>query len=428
MSNIKRSRFLIPYKNTGKKHGRPSEDWGDIKFKSHYLNENISMLFRQQEDAVCKFYKLKKESYSKFGLANGELYLSVNKKAAPVKLKISQIFEAEFITGTNILVLELEFESEEKLSNIANVGFAMTHLELRNDVEIDRTMYSNTKNTNSNIKFMQQSDTNEEKEEIVFSGIIKKIIIGDRKREDIKISGRTIAYHNLVVERECSIDNCMLFFLRRGRKYIENNESDCYFDECEFKKCASASCPVVFEPDIEFNYENSTNIVLSGCSNGVVSLAKDSSFAKDAHSKSISNSYFLIFLYVVHEREVLLEYCTEIVGSYNDEKKMFALKDQMMRFNVLFGFNMVSQEMAYQKFYENLYKVFRLQMLEKETQEILGKLTDFQEKKRKSRTSKLLGVLTVASLLSAAKVIAEFYINIEELGIINPYNGAAERY
>lgn len=430
-NNIKKSRFLIPYKNRGKKSDRNMENWENMKIASKYLTENIGMLFRQGEDSVCRFQRLKKSAYSRFGLGEGtiQLYYKGNNNGEKMhyEFRINDIFEAQFITGVSIFVLDIGYDATEELKNIANIGFAISHLELRGDVEKDLLINTSGKNPYSNISFEQQHDNEGEKRTIIFSDILKKMIVGDREKDDIEITGRIIAYHNLVIEQECTEDNCMLFFLRRCRKYIENKDYACCYDEslCKCPKAGGDYCQSSYEKEIEFKYENSKNIILSGCSNGVVSLAKSNNFVKNCHVKNIYKDYFLLFLYVVHEREVLLGYSSEIVGCYNDEKRMFKLKDQMMRFNVLFGFNLASQEMAYQKFYENLYKAFRLEMLEKETQEILGKLTEFQEKKRKARTGKILGIISVVSLFSAIKIFAEFIRLIPNIGEVLSYVIAA---
>ena len=151
----------------------------------------------------------------------------------------------------------------------------------------------------------------------------------------------------------------------------------------------------------DFAYSPLENIYWSGNSLGVVSISIDADennhkFITEKFAYYVNHDYFYIFMLALHERELLLH--------YNDD----AVK-----------YNIVSEEMAYQMLYEKLYDCFRLEKLENDIQDVIGKVDEYVTSTNDRKTNALLSMLTLLTIFSAFT---------DSLGLIDRLNQAGLTY
>ena len=138
---------------------------------------------------------------------------------------------------------------------------------------------------------------------------------------------------------------------------------------------------------------------------GVVNYAMKSQkkFYEDRFQQNILTYYFAVYLLALHERVSLLNYNAKVVDNWKDYKSISKIQDDLIKFDVQFSYNTISEHNNYQNFYEHLYKLMRLEFLEKEVEESCTKIVDQYQAKQQSILEILLGVISVLAFSSFIK-------------------------
>ena len=174
----------------------------------------------------------------------------------------------------------------------------------------------------------------------------------------------------------------------------------------------------------DFAYSPLENVYWSGNSLGVVSISIDADksnhkFITEKFAYYVNHDYFYIFMLALHERELLLHYNYDAVKNWNNQRALCGMRKQLVEFNILFAYNIVSEEMAYQMLYEKLYDCFRLEKLENDIQDVIGKVDEYVTSTNDRKTNALLSMLTLLTIFSAFT---------DSLGLIDRLNQAGLTY
>lgn len=78
------------------------------------------------------------------------------------------------------------------------------------------------------------------------------------------------------------------------------------------------------------------------------------------------------------------------------------MKDELVRFNILFSYNTVSIESSYQDFYECMYRALNLEKLENDIQDVIVQVNEAVNASRERKINALLSSIAVLAVLSAA--------------------------
>lgn len=382
--------YLKPTYKQGKEVLFTSRNWTSFERKTVYLTKYIQEIFNSKTNVICNFYRLKENARFEAGLQARETPIHVISKimkdrCEKFSFKLDDIWAAYFATGIGFLMLDISHGDEEDLQIITDKCFALSNI----------FSARKTEGTNQlNLRFFYLLEGKEI--DCPLGEAIRDILQEDTLQGALQIfptstRSKLCSFHRIIRKSREEQDTAYILRLNRGihsSAFVQEEKQD------------------FLESDFEIKVTKSTS--WNTCANGAVSLiyddAENHEFLTNVYPKSVENDYFLVFLLVLHEREILLWYNYQIVHNWDNPRKLVVLREELVQFNLWFSYNTVSIEMAYQNFYECLYKAFKLEKLEKDVQEVIDKVNEYVSAKK---DRKINGVLTVVTLLAVVSVFGD---------------------
>lgn len=139
---------------------------------------------------------------------------------------------------------------------------------------------------------------------------------------------------------------------------------------------------------------------------GVVSLSyclpgENNYFVTEQYTKNVRNYYFLLYMILLHQRQVLLHYNYLAVKEQNDMKKLEQIKKELIRFRINFAYKTVSDEASYQKFYHGMYQCLYLDSLNADIQDVIDRVTEYQDFANEKGMNRALALIAMFGIFSA---------------------------
>lgn len=385
------SRLIIPfYLKTTYRGGEEvlfsARNWTAYERKTVYLTKYIQEIFDAQKNVICSFYRLKDNARYEAGLQRRETPLHVVSKIMRGRCEeyiftIDDIWAAYFATGIGFLMLDISHGNEENLQQITDKCFALANIFSARVI----------KETNElNLRFFYKVDDKEI--DCTLGEALRDILQEDALQGAMQIfptstRSRLCSFHRIIRKEKREGDEAFIRRLNRGI------HSTAFVQEENYDFLES-----------EFDFHVTRSSAWYTCSNGAVSLIDDDAdnheFLTNVYPKNVENDYFQVFLLVLHEREILLWYNYQIVQNWDCPQKLIVLREELIQFKLWFSYNTVSIEMAYQNFYECLYKAFKLEKLENDVEDVIDKVHEFVTSKKDRKLNGMLAVVTVLAVVS----------------------------
>lgn len=139
---------------------------------------------------------------------------------------------------------------------------------------------------------------------------------------------------------------------------------------------------------------------------GIISYATEEKtnshdvFLRKTYYANANNDYFWAYILALHEKDCLQKYTDDILSSWDDENNLIHLRENLLRFDLWFSYNVISMEDYYQRYYNKLHEKLYLSSLEKEIEEVLEKVEAFANSKKDRRINSLLTCVTFLTVFS----------------------------
>lgn len=395
------SRLVVPfYLKPTYRGGRDTlfteRNWKLFDRKTVYLTKYIQEIFNSATGEICSFYRLKDNARLEAGLHTRDTILHVvseimRGKREQFSFTIDDIWAAHFATGIGFLMLDISHGDEESLQNITDKCFALAN------------MFS----SGSNLRFFCKLEDKEiefHPDEAIRDILQEDVLQGALQIFPTSTRSKLCSFHR-ILRAEKGDSNA--YYVRRLNRGIH---SSAFVQEEQYD---------FLESDFEISVTKNT--FWNTCANGAVSLIYDDAdnhaFLTGVYPRYVENDYFLVFLLVLHEREILLWYNYQIVKNWDNPKKLVVLREELVQFKLWFSYNTVSIEMSYQNFYECLYKAFKLEKLENDVQDVIDKVNEYASATKDRKINSVLAVVTVLAVVSvfgdALGLIDRFYNPVE---------------
>lgn len=156
----------------------------------------------------------------------------------------------------------------------------------------------------------------------------------------------------------------------------------------------------------DYYWRQSKNLYWGGSMKGVVSLSfctpgEDNYFVTRQYPNNVRNDYFLLYMILLHQRQVLLYYNYIAVKEQNNMKKLEHIKKELIRFRINFAYKTVSDEASYQKFYLGMYDCLSLESLNCDIQDVIDRVTEYQDFSNEKSMNRVLALIATFSIFSA---------------------------
>lgn len=376
----------------------------------YYLGRHINAIINNKSDNICTFYKLTKEARANIGLPNDTEVIHFTSTIIEKGDKeeydfyLKNIRVAYFTSYIGFLILDIAHIENESMQQIADKCFSLSRF--LND-EHDSGI------KNSKLLFSYKTE-----EEHIFSlkNIVLELLhVNEFKNQENLIlfpstkSRRCIVYHRILLkEKDCNYER-NLYYLRRvlHSSFLWENQDN----------RANRS---------DFTYSPTENIYWSGCQNGVVSL----SFAEEGNNNEIfltkqfpnnvRRDYFFLYLILLHEREALFWYNAEAVSLWKNHRKLVAMRKNLVEFRICFAYNTVSEEMAYQNLYQNIYDCLNLTNLELDIQDVITQVDIYQQDQIDRRSNKILSLIAFLAVFSTINDLLDLVGKMRAINISTP--------
>lgn len=395
----KETRLIIPFfagKFDVSSICRKSPEWEKQEINSIFLAKYIKEFFDTKNSAnatVCEVFRLTEQARgTRFAAKNDKITLTsslmAQEECYDFYLKDVKFFV--FKTGMCFLVLEVYYGNTESVCNIVNISYNLSRMLMYNSNGEKSLTYACDGRTFS------FADAIYSLMDSVFAG----------KKQDYFDNKQFLIYQRLILSENEKEDISYQTDLQRIR-------------HTAFAKVGNESAR-----EDDFAYSPLENVYWSGNSLGVVSISIDADksnhkFITEKFAYYVNHDYFYIFMLALHERELLLHYNYDAVKNWNNQRALCGMRKQLVEFNILFAYNIVSEEMAYQMLYEKLYDCFRLEKLENDIQDVIGKVDEYVTSTNDRKTNALLSMLTLLTIFSAFT---------DSLGLIDRLNQAGLTY
>lgn len=316
---------------------------------------------------------------------------------------LSNIEVWHFITGICYLVLDVTYEEDANIHEVAELSFAFSHLLTNQHGEkspkeltavTDGATAEQPPKPKSRLFFW----TGEKDKEAYFS--MKEAIFtllkygshcGKWQKSPALLGNRMKVYHRLMQTQDLrEKDEAYKYSLVSGQRPPSTERHE---------EVAERDNPG------EFRYFATDRVCWCGCANGILSLCYDleetpSDYLRQTFARHVMEDYFIVFLLALHEHDILLHYSAQAVANWNHSSRLTRLRRELVKYNILFGYNTVSEEMNYQNFYEHVYEVMRLDKLELEVQEVVDKVDEYTENSKERRMNLVLAAIAFLSVSS----------------------------
>lgn len=397
--SLKECKYIFPvyikdYDKNYFKRGKYLEILQEISVEPRYLTKAFSSIYTDETE-VCKIYALNDVRYLDIGLPNRgeEIFIQNRTFATDTDEKhscfLNDILLASFPTGMCFFIMSICHNNHDSMPELIEKNFSFTHLISNECLETSRKKI-----------FLYKVNG----ESITLIDVIKKLIGNEQKIEFPRKN--LMVYQSIVKEDVEEGDRDYLYYLSRCQ-----HESFSRTKNIEEQK----------EYKLFFEYEQSENICWMGCSNGVVSISYvqgNEHFIKRIHRYNVQTDYFLLYLSVVYEREMLTYYSSCAVANRYNMKILSDMQEELIEFDIQFGYNTASDEISYQMLYECLYKVFRIDFLEKDVREIVERVVEHKKAIRERNLNAFLALLSVLSLISLLNDGMSLFMMIEKATLI----------
>lgn len=389
-TNANVSRFIVPFYLDAEFEQKNkilfnTKEWERITKRSLYLTKCIQEIYSDADDGVCVFYRLDRSQWAAFGLpvdqadpVQLESYI-ISGQAYYHICRLIDITAAYFSTGIGFLFLDVRHNDDVDFEEIVNTSFALSNI------------------------FSAEHDSKESKLNFYHSGgdtkisfsmknAVYAILKAEQLKKELEIfptstRRKMCAYHRLFRLQREETDEQFINFLTRGLHSNATVQREKY----DF-----------FES--EFQYSATENMVWSISSNGVISISYDDKanhyFLTRTYPRNVDVDYFLVYLFALHEREILLKYNYDAVRNWRNFRELTRMKDKLIIFNLLFTYNTVSVENSYQNFYECLYRSLKLQNLENDIQDVVAKVNEYVNVTRERKLNAILSSIAVLAVFS----------------------------
>lgn len=397
LKNNSESFFIIPFYYSGKKafENYLGENW--YKEQSHnywFLAKHIDA-YDKRNERIFTYYTLKAAAYQNYGLPKAGENIRIvsdlisDKLPEQYKLKISRIRILYFNTGFGFLIYQIN-HVEDDIETITNKSFALLHAFVEN------------RKSGRQVKLfalMPSENSGEpEERELSILAVSNQLLTSEGRKSKIELfpiscKNQCYVYHRIllsgpVAENEENHLERDLLYLRNGfHRSFEINEEE--------------------ENDIfSFSWKQGRNMYWSGSMKGVVSLSfcipgENNYFVTEQYTKNVRNYYFLLYMILLHQRQVLLHYNYLAVKDQNDMKKLEQIKKELIRFWINFAYKTVSDEASYQKFYHGMYQCLYLDSLNSDIQDVIDRVTEYQDFANEKGMNRALALIAMFGIFSA---------------------------
>lgn len=397
--NNSESFFLVPFYYSGRKsfEKRLGVYWDKEESSNHwFLAKHIDAFDKGKDnERISTYFTLKEASYQHYELPprdtditiTSDIIVDDNKLPDQFTMRISGIRILYFTTGFGFLIYQID-HSEDELETIVNKGFAL----LRAFVT-DRKSGKEVKFTYS-LPVENESDKLTE-HELNLMKVTNHLLEteGNSKRIELfptSCKSQCYIYHRIQLGKPLA-ENVLerhLLYLRKGFHTsfsVPEKEEDNLFD---------------------FTWRQNSNQYWGGSMKGVVSLSyckpgENNYFVKEQYPNYVRNDYFLLYMILLHQRQVLLYYNYIAVKNQNRMKKLEKIKKELIRFRINFAYKTVSDETSYQRFYDGMYECLSLECLNSDIQDVIDRVTEFQDFSNEKSMNFVLALIAIFSVISA---------------------------
>lgn len=396
--NNSESFFIIPFYFSGKKEFEEciSADWVKDQSQNHwFLAKHIDAFDKGNEERVFTYYTLDSSAYQNYGLPNpndeikiiSDLIIDEVHLPEQFTMKLFQIKLLYFNTGFGFIIYKVNHQ-DDGIDAIINKSFALLRAfvpERKSGKQV-RMFYS--------VPFVNGNSNLTEKELNIVDVTNKLLELKNKKCQielfPISCKKQCYVYHRILLSEPVSDDEAKLdmYYLRKGfhRSFMahEDEEDNTY----------------------DFVWRQNKNLYWGGSMKGVVSLSfimpgENNYFVTKPYIHNVRNDYFLLYMILLHQRQVLLHYNYLAVKEQNDMKKMKKIKKELMRFRINFAYKTVSDEVSYQRFYHGMYDCLSLDSLNLDIQDVIDRVTEYQDFTNEKGINRALALIAMFSIFSA---------------------------
>lgn len=399
LKNNSESFFLVPFHYSGKKAFEKiiGDNWDKEEGHNHwFLAKHIDAFDKGKDhERIFTYYSLKEAAYQYYGLPNSyedimitsDLIVDDGKLPEQFTMKISQIKILYFSTGFGFLMYQID-HGEDEIETISNKSFAL----LRAFVPVRRSgkrvkLSISIPSENENLGLIDQ--------ELNLINITNHLLELATKKNQIELfptscKSQCYIYHRIQLAKPMAEEEVEgnLLYLRKGfhRSFSTyEEEEDNIFD---------------------FKWKQNKNLYWGGSMKGVVSLSycitgENNYFVTKQYCHNVRNDYFLLYMILLHQRQVLLFYNYLAVKDQNSMKKLEAIKKELIRFRINFAYKTVSDEASYQRFYHGMYECLSLESLNSDIQDVIDRVTEYQDFSNEKSMNRVLALIAMFSIFSA---------------------------
>lgn len=398
LKNRSESFFLVPFYYPGKKAFEKciNTNWVKEQGYNHwFLAKHIDAFDKgEEQERIFTYFTLNTASYGAYGLPkpNEEIRITSDLIVADdimpeqFTMRICRIKLLYFNTGFGFLIYQVDHQ-EDDIETIANKSFSLL-----------RAFVSGRKSGKQVRLSVMEAATEEgglpTERELNISSISNQLleISGKHKTELFPTSckNQCYVYHRLLLGDPISEEEAerYLLILRKGfhiRFVTYEDEKDSVFD---------------------YYRRQNKNIYWGGSIKGVVSLShcipgEDNYFVTGQYPNNVRNDYFLLYMILLHQRQVLLHYNYIAVKEQNSMKKLEYIKKELIRFRINFAYKTVSDEASYQRFYLGMYDCLSLESLNGDIQDVIDRVTEYQDFSNEKSMNRVLALIAMFSIFSA---------------------------
>lgn len=361
-----------------------SDVWSPADNRNHgYLAKHIDALRTLGSNDAYSMYNFAEDSRCNYNLPDKDEIVTMkfrdyyDKEYRTYNFTIEKIKLFYFISGIGLELIYVKHMEKDSLHDISNKSYALSHM-FTFEKEKDRRLWLSSSKVDS----------------FSLSEAAKNILCKTGLPEtdfDLfpTMQERCIMYHSLVVDELPDDYQNSLFCLRRGMP-------------------DTAILPAEKE---EFNHSDFTYMPnkqehWSVCQTGAVSLVDtmpgddNDYFLRNIYTHNVMHDFLFLFILAIHERHALFRYNAIAVENWNSTKALADHRKQLLRFQSCFAYNAVSDEMAYQNFYDCLYRSMDLDKLEADIENVIDRVEDYDRSHRAAKTNRTLGAIGLLAIAS----------------------------
>jgi len=397
LNNSSESFFIVPFYYFGKKEFEKciSENWEKERSHNHWFLARHIDAFDKGKDVerIFTYYNLKRETYQAYGLPNpyGDIKVTSNLIADDINLpeqftmRISQIKLLYFNTGFGFVIYKVDHR-EDEIELIINKSFALLRAFVPNRKSGKQVRLFALEPSEKNGSELTEKELN-------IIDITNKLLELKEKKNSIELfpiscKNQCYVYHRIQLAEQISDEEAQryLFYLRKGfhSSFIAYDENSIY----------------------DFIWKQNKNLYWGGSMKGVVSLSycipgENNYFVTRQYVYNVRNDYFLLYMILLHQRQVLLYYNYLAVKEQNNMKRLEQIKKELIRFRINFAYKTVSDEASYQKFYHGMYECLSLESLNSDIQDVIDRITEYQDFANEKGMNRALALIAIFGIFSA---------------------------